>query len=175
MKRGDRCCAVADVSGVLAAAQGLRQGPAVDSFRRSVEGVETLRNAVQHLSGEVEGLEKNGRPLWGSLSCVYRESPAATTASILLLVPGMVAPTEGLAMVNPLGKEVGIPIGLATLTAAEVSACLSDVLQAVGRFAERLERAAATALAVLPADAADQYVTLVPFRSGSPPAASTRT
>lgn len=152
--------AVNRLGALVAATRGLKQGPAVESFRRSVEDVEILRNAVQHLIGEVEELEKNDRPLWGSLSWSYRESPDTKTGDILLLVSGTVAPTEDLPMVNPLGKEVEIPIGLVTLTAAEVTVCLSDVLQAVGRFAERLERAAATAFVALPADAADQYVTL---------------
>ena len=151
--------AVNRLRALVEATRGLKRGPAVISFYRSVEDVETLRNAVQHLIGEVEELEKNGRPLWGSLSWSYRESPDAKTGDILLVVPGTIAPTEDLPMVNPLGKEVEIPIGLATLTAAEVTVCLSDVLQAVMHFAERLERAAATAFAALPADAADQYVT----------------
>ncbi len=168
--------AVNRLRALVAATRGLKRGPAVVSFNRSVEGVETLRNAVQHLIGEVEELEKNGHPLWGSLSWNYLESPATGTGSILLLVPGTVAVTEGLPMVNPLGREVEIPIGLITLTAAEVTVCLSDVLQAVERFAERLEHVAATAFAALPADAADQFVTLdLPFSSGSPPAAPTGT
>jgi hypothetical protein len=161
---------------LVEATRGLKRGPAVESFYRSVEDVETLRNAVQHLPGEVAELEKNGRPLWGTLSWVYRESPAATKIAILLLVPGTIAPTEGLPMVNPLGKEVEAPIGLVTLFAKEVTVCLSDVVQAVERFAERLERAAATAFAALPADAVDEYVTLdLPVDPGSPPAASTGT
>ncbi len=98
--------------------------------------------------------------LTGGLSWQYMESPATGTGNVLLLVPGTVAVTKGLPMVNPLGKEVEIPIGLVELTAAEVTVCLSDVLQAVARFAGRLERAAATAFAALPADAVDEYVTL---------------
>jgi len=165
--------AVNRLRALVEATRGLRRGPAVVSFYRSVEDVEILRNAVQHLPGQVAELEKNGRPLWGSLSWSYREPP---TAAIHLLVPGTIAPTEGLPMVNPLAEQVEIPIGLITLTAAEVTVCLSEVLQAVGRFAERLERAAAIAFAALPPDAVDQYVTLdLPVDSGSPPAASTGT
>jgi hypothetical protein len=158
---------------LVAETRGLKQRHAVDSFRRSVEDVEILRNAVQHLPGEVAELEKNGRPLWGSLSWGYRESP---TAAIHVLVPGTIAPTEGLPMVNPLAEQVEIPIGFVVLSAAEVTVCLSEVLQAVGRFAERLERAAAIAFAALPADAVDQYVTLdLPLDSGSPPSAPSHT
>ncbi len=147
--------AVNRLRALVEATRGLRRGPAVVSFYRSVEDVEI------------------GRPLWGSLSWSYREPP---TAAIHLLVPGTIAPTEGLPMVNPLAEQVEIPIGLITLTAAEVTVCLSEVLQAVGRFAERLERAAAIAFAALPPDAVDQYVTLdLPVDSGSPPAASTGT
>lgn len=161
---------------LVKATRGLNRGPAVESFRRSVVDVKTLRNAVQHLIGEVQELEKNGRPLWGSLSWHYMESPETGRGAMHLLVPGTIAPTEGLPMVNPLGKEVEIPIGLIALTATDVTVCLSDVVHAVERFAERLERAAATAFAALPTDAIDQLVTLdLPADSGSPPAASTGT
>jgi hypothetical protein len=168
--------AVNRLRALVEATRGLKRGPAVISFYRSVEDVETLRNAVQHLPGEVAELEKNGRPLWGSLSWHYRESPDAKTGDILLLVPGTIAPTEGLPMVSPWGKEVEIPIGLVELTAAEMTVCLSSVAHAVERFAERLERAAATAFAALPGDAVDQFVTLdLPVDSGSPPATATGT
>src|SRR6266540_3224361 len=71
--------AVNRLRALVAATRGLKRGPAVVSFNRSVEGVETLRNAVQHMIGEVEELEKNGHPLWGSLSWNYLESPATGT------------------------------------------------------------------------------------------------
>ena len=70
----------------------LKRGAAVESLRRSVEDVETLRNAVQHLPGEVEELERHGRPLWGTLSWNYMESPDAGQAAILLLVPARSRP-----------------------------------------------------------------------------------
>jgi hypothetical protein len=96
-------------------------------------------------------------------------------AAILLLVPGTIAPAEGLPMVNPLGKEVEIPIGLVILFAKDVTVCLSNVVQAVQRFAERLERAAATAFVTLPAEAVDQFVTLDLPIDDAPPAASAGT
>jgi hypothetical protein len=157
---------------LVAATRGLRRGPAVESLRRSIEDVETLRNAVQHLPGEVEELERNGRPLWGTLSWHYMESPETGRGAIHLLVPGTIAPTKGLPMVNPLGKEVEIPIGLVTLFAKDVTVCLSNVMHGVERFAERLERAAATALAALPANEVDQFVTLDLPIDDAPPVAS---
>jgi hypothetical protein len=139
---------------------GLKHGPAYESFRRSVEDVETLRNAVQHLYGEVETLLQDGRPLWGSLSWLYEASLDAKKGSIFVMIPGTLAVTQDVPAVNPEGREYEVPIGLVELTAAGVTVCFSDVMQAVGRFAVRLERAADAAFAAIPEGATDHIARL---------------
>ena len=129
----------------------LRRGPAVRAFLKTTEQVEPLRHTVQHLNGEIPRLLNDGRSIWGALSWVHLESPDADQFHVGLLMPGTMGPTYELPMVNPLGREVEIPIGLVTLTAAEgQDVCLSEVVSAVGRFAGRLERAAAAAFSALP-------------------------
>jgi hypothetical protein len=139
---------------------GLKHGPAYESFRRSVSHVETLRDAVQHLYGEVEKLQDNGRPLWGSLSWVYSASPDAKTFAVGFMIPGTLAVTKGVPMVNPVGRESEIPIGLVELTAAGVTVCLSGIMRAVEQFAGRLERAATDAFAAIPDGATDHIAPL---------------
>jgi hypothetical protein len=133
---------------------GLKRGPAVVSFLKIAEQVEPLRNAVQHLDGAIEELLANGRPVWGVLSWVNVDSPDAKRFSVRALLPGTMAPTSA-SVVNPMGRAVEIPIGLVTLEAAEMTVCLSDVVQAVERFTGRLERAAGATFPTIPEGAAN--------------------
>ena len=87
-------------------------------------------------------------------------APDAKRLSVGLLLPGTSAPTHGVPVVNPLGREIELPIGLATLTAAGVTVCLSHVVAAVERFSGRLEGPAAAAFAAIPADAREFAVRL---------------
>jgi hypothetical protein len=64
-------------------------------------------------------------------------SPDAKRLSVGLLMPGTLAPAHGVPVVNPLGREIEIPVGLATLTAAGVTVCLSHVVATVERFSCR--------------------------------------
>ena len=139
---------------------GLKRGPAVTVLRKATDQVEPLRHAVQHLDGEIEALLTDGRPLWGSLSWVNWDSPENRLIGVSLLVPGALARHQHAPVVNPLGREVEIPIGLATLTAAGVTVCLSEVVAAVERFSGRLERAAAAGVAAIPVGASDFAVRL---------------
>lgn len=131
--------------------RGLRHGPAVRVFLNTAQLVEPLRHAVQHLDGQIERLLHNGRPIWGSISWAYMESPDAKEFRTLLLMPGTLGPRFKLPIVNPAGREMEVPIGLVTLTAAEgQDVCLSDIVPAVRLFGIRLERAAAAAFSALP-------------------------
>jgi hypothetical protein len=140
--------------------RGLRRGSAVVSFLNSVSDVEALRNAVQHLSGEVEKLWEDGWPLWGTLSWVVVEAPDAEQFLTVAFNPGALGGRVRVPVVNPVGREVEIPVGLVHLTAAGVTLSLSDIVAAVERFTGRLERAADKAFASLPDSATDTYITL---------------
>jgi len=130
--------------------RGLKQGPAVKSFLKSVAPVEPFRHVVQHLDANIPQLLTECQPVWGSLSWAYVESPQAGTIRVGVLMPGAGRAPLDLPLVNPLGKRFEVPIGLVTLSAAGKTVCLSDVVSAVRRFGARLERAAATAFSTLP-------------------------
>jgi hypothetical protein len=139
---------------------GLKRGPAVTALLKAFDQVEAPRNAVQHLDGEIEEPLDSGRPLWGSLSWVNMAGPDAKRLSVGLLLPGTLTPTQGVPVVNPPGREIELPIGLTTLTAAGVTVCLSHGVAAVERFSGRLEGAAAAAFATIPAGASEFAVRL---------------
>jgi hypothetical protein len=130
--------------------RGLRRGPAVRTFLTSAELVKPLRNAVQHLDGEIERLLNDGHPIWGSLSWAYQEALDSKEVTVGLLMPTTLMPPYEIPVVNPIGRQGEIPIGLITLTAAGETICLSDVVATVRRFTVRLERAAEAAFAALP-------------------------
>jgi hypothetical protein len=99
--------AVHRLGGLARRLRGLRRGPAVRAFLTTAELVEPLRNAVQHLDGEIERLLRDGRPIWGSLSWAYwayMESLGAKQFQVGLLMPGTVMPAYELPVVNPLGR-----------------------------------------------------------------------
>jgi hypothetical protein len=130
--------------------RGLKHGPAVKSFLKSVAPVEPFRHVVQHLDANIPQLLTDCQPVWGSLSWAYVESPQAGTIRVGVLMPGAARAPLNLPLVNPLGKRFEIPIGLVTLSAAGETVCLSDVVSAVRRFAARLEWATAAAFSALP-------------------------
>jgi hypothetical protein len=125
---------------------GLKHGPAVESLMMTLKQVVPLRNAIQHLDGEIDRLPADGRPIWGSISWANFESPEAKRGQVGLLVPSTLGPDFTTPLVNPVGRTFEIPIGLVELTAAGSTVSLSDVADAVRRFGGRLERAAAAAL-----------------------------
>jgi hypothetical protein len=130
--------------------RGLKHGPAVKSFLKSVAPVEPFRHVVQHLDARIPELLTNCQSVWGSLSWAYVESSQAGTIRVGLLMPGAARAPLELPLVNPLGKRFEVPIGLVTLSAAGETVCLSDVVLAVRRFGARLEQAVAAAFSTLP-------------------------
>jgi hypothetical protein len=140
---------------------GLKRGPAVVSFLKDIGPIETLRNAVQHLYGEVDKIHEDGRPLWGSLSWVRPPAPDTKEGSISWFVPGTLAVTNDLPPVTLAGKSIEYPVGYIQLRAAGETVCLSDAMASVQRFAGRFERAAASAFSVVPEGATNFYATFV--------------
>jgi hypothetical protein len=130
--------------------RGLKHGPAVTSFLKSVAPTEPFRHVVQHLDEKIGKLVADGQPVWGSLSWAYIDGAHAKTIRIGLLMPGAARAPMELPMVNPLGKRVAIPIGLVTLSAAGETVCLSDIVSVVRRFAGRLEHSVTAAFSTLP-------------------------
>jgi hypothetical protein len=123
---------------------GLRKSrPAVQSCLRSLGPIEDLRNAVQHLYGEVDKIADTGHPIWGSLSWARPPGKPGEQLQVNVFIPGTLARVKGVPAVNPVGLQCEVPVGLIQLTAAAKTISLSKMAAAVRLFATRLSRAAA--------------------------------
>jgi hypothetical protein len=122
-----------------------KASPGVESFVRSLEPVEILRNAVQHLYGEVDKIADTGHPIWGSLSWAVPPAEPGGQLKAGMFLPGTLAKVKGIPIVNPVGRKIEIPVGLIEMTAAGVTVSLSEMVYATARFADRLEHAAQAA------------------------------
>ena len=61
-------------------------------------------------------------------------------------------------IVNPLGKNVEVPVGLVTLTAAGQSVCLSEILERVEQLTAKLEEQLTQQFADLPSATSDMLL-----------------
>ena len=122
-----------------------KSSPGVKSLLQSLGPIEELRNAVQHLYGEVHTIADSGHPIWGSLSWATPPVKPGDALKAAAFIPGTLAPVKGIPVVNPVGRTCEYPVGLIELTAAGKTVSLSDMVAAVLRFADRLELAAKAA------------------------------
>jgi len=129
-----------------------KSSPGVKSLLQALGPLEDLRNAVQHLSGEVHTIADSGHPIWGSLSWARPPAHPGDALQAAAFIPGTLAPVKGIPVVNPVGRKCEHPVGLIELTAAGNTVSLSDMVAAVIRFADRLDRAASAAFADPPED-----------------------
>jgi hypothetical protein len=83
-------------------------------------------------------------------------------AEIRVLVPGTLAVTQGIPLVNPLGKQVHLPVGLIELTAAGITLSLSDLYDRSVTFAGQLESGVAKAMANFAGDRGETRLTVRP-------------
>lgn len=132
-----------------------KSSPGVKSFLHSLGPIEDLRNAVQHLYGQVHKIADTGHPIWGSLSWAAPPVEPGDALKAAAFVPGTLARVKGIPVVNPVGRQCESPVGLIELTAAGRTVSLSEMRAAVLRFADRLERAAKAAFADSPEEASD--------------------
>jgi hypothetical protein len=127
-----------------------KSSPGVKSFLHSLGPIENLRNAVQHLYGEVPKIVDTGHPIWGSLSWAVPPVQPGDVLRAAAFVPGTLAPVKGIPVVNPVGRYCEPPVGLIELTAAGTTVSVSEMMAAVLRFGDRLERATRAAFAEPP-------------------------
>jgi len=126
---------------LLLAMPGLKRTPEVELAIRAFEQVGELRDGFQHIYERMQDAVTEGRPLWGSLSWVW--SPLETLgvkAKVFSIVIGGIRPGK-VPMLNPLGKELTVPLGAVTAYAFGHSADLSCQLDRVTRVAAYLDNA----------------------------------
>jgi len=78
-------------------------------------------------------------PVWGTLSWFTILDPEHKSGFTCTIVAGTVFQSMDGLLVNPLGKEINVPIDLITLTANNSSICLSDVMRHVERLTRSME------------------------------------
>ena len=97
-----------------------------------------MRNAVQHLDNEIANLAVTNTPTWGSLSWVHFADEKATSGTLCVFISGPPVAREH-AVINPIGRETELPIGLLTLEAHGLKICFREILSPLSRALSDLE------------------------------------
>jgi hypothetical protein len=125
--------------GLLEQAPGVKQkSPALLLFMKKTEGIEKLRNSVQHLNQQIHRIADLNIPVWGALSWVTMFDPELKSLWTCTLVAGTFFERSE-PLISPLGKEFHPPVDLITLQASNCSVCLSDAVRSVERMTRSLE------------------------------------
>ena len=77
-----------------------KSSPGVKSFLHSLGQIEDLRNAVQHLYGQVHKIVDTGHPIWGSLSWAAPPVEPGDARKAAVFVPGTLARVKGVPVVQ---------------------------------------------------------------------------
>jgi hypothetical protein len=116
-----------------------KQLPEFQIFERNTASIKDLRNFIQHLDEETQDLTGQNVPVWGVLSWFTMLDPNSQSGFTCTIVAGTIFHTMDGSLVNPLGKEVNIPVDLVTLIANNIAINLSDVMRHVERLTRFLE------------------------------------
>jgi hypothetical protein len=117
-----------------------KQSPGFQVFYRSTNSIKDLRNFIQHLDEETQGLIGQNIPVWGALSWFTMLDPNGKSGFTCTIVAGTLFQNMDSSLINPLGKNVNVPVDLITLTANNNAICLSDVIQHVEKLTRSIER-----------------------------------
>ena len=127
--------------GLVSQAPGIKQkSTGAQVFRTQTKVIEDLRNSVQHLNTQIHTIADQGLPVWGVLSWFFLPDSESRWGLSCALVSGTVSPAHH-SLVNPLGKNIAVPIDLITLTAHGHSVCLSEVMRHVKLLTRGIEKA----------------------------------
>jgi hypothetical protein len=134
---------------------GLRsKSPGAQVIVRALKPVEDLRNAVQHMDGEIGPLSATNLPLWGAIAWVQRGPDDDVLRSRTLLAGFWMGPMTAVRMnapaIHPAGEKIESPVGPIKLTAAGRTVSLSDLVAASVSFGDRLTRARQLAIESMP-------------------------
>jgi hypothetical protein len=116
------------------------QVPCIHNFFTETECVIAFRNTVQHLETTIgSAATAKDWSVWGSLSwCVPH--PETSTIQSCMFASGMMRPGER-PIINPLQKQIRLPVGLITLTQDNHSVVISDLVFSVEKLAKGTEAA----------------------------------
>ena len=115
-----------------------KKSPGFILFLKQTNGVEDLRNIIQHLDSEIDGLIATNSAVLGTLSWAIALDPTGERILSCVLRPGtLLSPTAPFPF--PAGN-VQFPIDRITLSAGNKSVCLSDTMIHLAKFASSTER-----------------------------------
>jgi len=120
---------------------GIKHDAQYELFMRKTKDVESLRDVIQHLNGEIVGKLIYAKiPAWGRLSWVWKPQNSDHLVQFIF-IPGELFGSQH-ELVNPAGKSFTLPIGLVTISSS-VQVCLSAM---VGTELPRVVRMVGTEL-----------------------------
>jgi hypothetical protein len=106
---------------------GLKHSASLKLFLIETRKIPAFRHHLQHVEEKASGVAHTGRPIWGSFSWVKVASDGKGF-EIALYVPGRLAKTKGIPIVNPAGRifhadidHFEITIGSETLNLSEIN------------------------------------------------------
>jgi hypothetical protein len=130
---------------LLEGMRGIKRTAETKLFLSKLSKAKELRDAVQHLPGEIQQFATEQEPTWGSLSWVVPPAGPLASGTIFTAVPGSLRSLQGLPAVNPLGRAVERPIGCMELSAFGHTISLSEAHDALVLFVPAFERSIAKA------------------------------
>ena len=118
---------------------GLAHGPIYEVFVRATEALVDFRHYVQHLEDETFTVASSGRPIWGSFSWgLFRPDKAV---EVRVYVPGRLARTKGIPVMNPAGREVHDAVDHFEMSVGDATINLSDIARRIADFRKRFDLA----------------------------------
>jgi hypothetical protein len=127
--------------GLLRQAPGIKhKSPGLRLFGQRTAEIEPLRNSVQHLNSQINSIISQNIPVWGVLSWFTMNDPNMRSGLCCSLIAGTTFESKGHLVINPLGKNLSLPVDLITLSASGHTICLSDVMRDVERITRNIEQ-----------------------------------
>jgi len=112
-------------------------------FRRKTARIDALRNAVQHLRGEIRNLATTKEPVWGTISWFTLTNAEPPIGFSCLLVAGTLTAHARAPIADPAGKQIRSRVDFVSLHAHGISISLSECMLAVETLAKAFEEAMA--------------------------------
>ena len=117
-----------------------KRTPEFRIFLSKTETFLKLRNAVQHLRGEIERLTHSGEPVWGSVGwvAVFEHPPEIVRSCSIYggtVYPDLVRP-----VINPFSKPMAPPVDRLTLSAHGHTVSLTEIYENLELFTRALEK-----------------------------------
>lgn len=129
---------------LLATTPGLGNTESRVKFLASTSHIPDFRHHFQHIDEKVREIAFTGLPIWGSFSWA-RLTLDRKGAEIFVYVPGRLAKTSGIPMVNPAGREFHDEVDHIEVTIGGKTLKLSEIYLSVESLQKQFERALKTA------------------------------